>query len=90
MLGEGGFIGPCDIILETGDTHHMWWEPSLPDSQLTGPFWIYDMENSEHHHDVFTVNIKPHKLKKNELIGRLHSSGVVAKVHKADSVSKSK
>ena len=73
MLGEYGFLGPYDSIFSTGDTQHMWWDPALPDSQLTGPFWISDMEKSEHRHDVFTGNTKPRKLNKNDLIFRLHS-----------------
>ena len=68
ILGKDKFIGQYYLILEIENTQYMWWEPALPDSQLTGPFWIYDMENSEHHHDVFTVNIKPHKLKKMSLL----------------------
>ena len=66
----------------------MWWYPDLPDIKLTGPFWLYDMENIEHRHDVFTGNTKPHQLNKNDLIDRLHSSGLLAKVHKADIVRK--
>ena len=43
MLWEDGFLGPYDYILATGGTQHMWWDPALPDIQLTGPFWISDM-----------------------------------------------
>ena len=64
ILGGGVFLGPYDIILETGDTQHIWWDLSLPGSQLTGPFWTSEMEKSQHLHDVFTRKTKPHKLKK--------------------------
>ena len=90
MLGEDGFLGPYDRILATGDTHHMWLDPVLTDSQLTGPFWIPGMENSEHLHDVFIGNTKPQKLSKNELIDRIHSSGVAVKVSKSGIGSNSK
>ena len=89
-MGEDGFIGPYDNILATGDIHHMWLDPELPYSQLTGPFWISDMEKAEHRHDVFTVKTKPHNLSKNKLLGRLHSLGVVSKGHKADIFIKEK
>ena len=59
MLGEDAFIGPYDLILATCNTQHMWWEPSLPDSQLTGPFCVFYTGKAEHRHDVFTGNTKP-------------------------------
>ena len=90
ILGQDGFIGPYDHFLETGDIQKMWWDPDLPDSQLTGPFWISDMENAEHRHNVFTGKTKSRKLNKNKLIERLHSSGVVAKGNKTGIVSKTK
>ena len=64
MLEGGGYLGPYDSILSTGNTQHIWWYPALPDIKLTGPFCISDMENAEHRHDVFTGNTKPHKLEK--------------------------
>ena len=63
ILGEDVFLGPYDSILETDDTQHIWWDPSLPDIQRTGPFYISDMENAEHRHYVFTGKIKPRELK---------------------------
>ena len=74
ILGEDGFIGPCNRILEIDNTHHMWWDPALTDIQLTGPFWISDMEIAEHCRDVFSGKNKSHKLNKNKLIDCLHSS----------------
>ena len=68
----------------------MWWDPSVIDIQLTGPFWIYDMENEEHRHDMFTGKTKLHKLNKNKLIERLNSSGVAEKGRKADIVREPK
>ena len=47
MLGKDGFLGPYDRILSTGNTHHIWWDPDLPDSQLTGPFQNFDMEREK-------------------------------------------
>ena len=67
MLGEDGFLGPYDCILETDNTQHMCWYPDLPDSQLTGTFCISDMEKAEHRHDVFTGKTKPRKLRKMSL-----------------------
>ena len=89
-LGEDGFLGPCDCILKTDDTQHMYWDLALPYIQLTGPFWISDTENVKHRHDVLTVNNKPLKWNRNKLIERLHSSGMVAKLRKADTVRKAK
>ena len=43
MLVGDVFLGPYARIFETGDTQHMWWNPALPDNQLTGPFQISDM-----------------------------------------------
>ena len=86
----GGFLRPCDRILETGDTHHTWWYPALTYSQLIVPLWLSDIEKVEHHHDVFTGKTKPCKLNKNDIIDLLHSSGVVAKIHKAELFSKEK
>ena len=60
MLEGDGSLGPYDSILSTGNTHHIWWYPSLPDIKLTGLFCISDMENAEHRNDVFTGNTKPH------------------------------
>ena len=88
ILGEDGFLGPYYRILAPDNTHHMWWDPYLPDIKLNGTFWISDMENAEQHHDVFKGNTKPRKLNKNELIERLHSSGVIEKGRKADIVRK--
>ena len=68
----------------------MWWDPALPDIQPTVPFWIYYMENAEHHHYIFTGETKPHKLNKHNLIDHLHSSVVVAKGRKADIFRKAK
>ena len=59
ILGEDRFLGPHDHILATDNTQHMWWDLALPDIQLTGPFWISDMENSEHRHDMFTKKTTP-------------------------------
>ena len=64
ILGDDGFIGPYDSILETDNTHNMCWDPALRDVQLTGPFWISEMENTEHRNDVFTGKTKPRTLKK--------------------------
>ena len=89
MLG-GVFLGPLYCIFETSDTQHMQQDPALPDSQLNGTFWISDMEKSEHHHDVFIGKNKPRNLNKNDLIDRLHGSGVTAKGRKADIVSNAK
>ena len=89
-MGEDIFIGPYDSIFAADDTQHMWWYPALPDIQLTGTFWISDMENEEHRRDVFTEKTKPFKLKKNELIDRLHSSVVMETGRKANIVSKAK
>ena len=89
-MGEDGFLEPYDHILATGDIHHMWLDPALTYSRLTGTFYISDMENAEHRHDVFTGKTKPHSLSKDNLIGRLHSLGVVSKGHKADIVIESK
>ena len=41
MLGEDVFLEPYDRILATGYPQYMWWDPDLPNSQLTGPFWIF-------------------------------------------------
>ena len=90
ILGEDGFLGTYDLILTTRNTQNMWWDPALPDSQLTGSLWISDMENVEHRHNVFTGKTKSRKLNKNKLNDRLHSSGVVAKGHKAGIVSNTK
>ena len=90
MLGEYGFLRPYDHILETGDTQNMWWYPSLPYSKLTRPFCISDTEKAEHRHDVFTGNTKPRKLAKNELIDRLHDSGVLVNGRNVDIVGKKK
>ena len=90
MLGEDGFLVPYDRILATGNTHHMWWDPALPDSQLTGPLWVYDMEKAEHCHDMFTGKNKPRKLNKNEVVDLLHISGVVSKERKAEFFGKAK
>ena len=79
ILGEDGFLDHMIVFWQTDDTQHMWWDPALPDIQLT-----------EHCHDVFTGKTKPQKLNKNDLIDHLHSSGVVAKGRKADIVSKAK
>ena len=68
ILGEDKFLGRYDNILATDDAQYMWWDPYLPDIQLTGPFWIYDMENIEHCHDVLTGNTKPFKLNKMSLL----------------------
>ena len=43
---EDGVIGPYASILATYNTQYMWWDPSLPDIQLTGPFCISDIENT--------------------------------------------
>ena len=59
-------------VVEKGITHYMWWYPDLLYIQLTVSFWIYNMEKSEQHHDVFTGKTKNRKLNKNELIDRLH------------------
>ena len=61
MLGEDVSLRPYDYILATGKTQNMWWDPDLPDSQLTGPNWISYIENPEHYHDFFKGNTKPHK-----------------------------
>ena len=90
ILGEDGFLGPYYCILEIDNTQQMWWDPALPYILQTGPLWISYMENSEHRHDVFTGNTKPHKLNKNELIDRLHISELVVKRCKVDIVRKSK
>ena len=90
MLRGDGFLRPYDRILETGDTQHMWWYPYLTYSQLIVPLWISKIEKLEHRHDVFTRKTKPRKLNKNDIIDRLHSSGVVAKIHKAELFSKGK
>ena len=56
--GGDGFLGPYYRILATDNTHQMWWDPLLSDIKLTVPFWIYDMDNVEHRHDVFTGKTK--------------------------------
>ena len=68
----------------------MWWDPSLPYIQLTAPLWVSETQKAEQCHEVFTGNTKPRKLNKNELIDRLHSSGVATKGRKVDIVSKEK
>ena len=90
MLGGGGFLGAYYSILKTCNTQNMWWGLDLQGIQLTGPFWLSDMENFENHHDEFTGNTKPCKLNKNDLIDRLHSSGETAKGRKDDIISKEK
>ena len=90
MLREDGFLGPYGRILVTGNTQHMCWDLVFLNIQLTGPFWIYDMVNSEHRHDFFTGNTKPRKLNQNELIYRLHIPGVVANGCNADIVRNSR
>ena len=90
ILEEDRFLGPYDHILATDNTQHMWWDPDLPYIQIPRPFWISYMENAEHHYDGFTGKTKHHKLDKNELIDRLHSSGVTSKGLKDDIVIKAK
>ena len=46
ILGEEGFLGPYDHILATENNQHILWDQSLPDIQLTIPFWISDMDNA--------------------------------------------
>ena len=78
------------MYLATEYTQHVLWDPYLPDIQITGPFWISDIENSEHRHDVFTGKTKPCKLKNNVIIDWLNISGVISKGCKADIFSKAK
>ena len=40
MLGKDVFLGPYYCILETGNNQHMWWDPYLTDSKVTGTFCI--------------------------------------------------
>ena len=68
ILGEDKFLGPYDSIFAADDTQHMWWYPALPYIQLTGPFWISDMENELQRRDIFIVKTKPFKLKKISLL----------------------
>ena len=63
MLGEDVSLRPYDYILATGNTQNMWWDPDLPDSQLTGPNWISYIENPEHYHDFLKEILNPTSFK---------------------------
>ena len=88
ILGDDGFLGPYDHILETYYNQHMWWYQALTYIKRTRTFWISDMKNAEHHHDMFTGNTKLLKLNNNDIIDHLHSSVMATKGHKSDIVSK--
>ena len=57
ILGKDKFIGQYYLILEIDNTQYMWWEPALPDIELTKYFWIDDMKNTEHRHDALNEKL---------------------------------